>query len=43
MATRKTVPQDDRPAAGRTSVALIGSYVPRRCEAAEVGTTAGCS
>jgi glycosyltransferase involved in cell wall biosynthesis len=31
MATRNRVPQNDKPGASRTSVALIGSYVPRRC------------
>jgi len=31
MATRNTVPQNDMPGTTRTSVALIGSYVPRRC------------
>jgi glycosyltransferase involved in cell wall biosynthesis len=31
MATRNTMPQNDRPGTSRTSVALIGSYVPRRC------------
>jgi glycosyltransferase involved in cell wall biosynthesis len=31
MATPSTAPQTDRPGASRTSVALIGSYVPRRC------------
>jgi hypothetical protein len=31
MATRNAVPQNDMSATSRTSVALIGSYVPRRC------------
>ncbi len=31
MARLDTVPQGDRPGTSRTSVALIGSYVPRRC------------
>lgn len=31
MATRKAAPQDNGPGTSRTSVALIGSYVPRRC------------
>ncbi len=31
MATRKAVSQNDMSATSRTSVALIGSYVPRRC------------
>ena len=31
MATRNTAPQNDRGGRSRTSVALIGSYVPRRC------------
>lgn len=29
--TRNTVPPGDRPGTSQTSVALIGSYVPRRC------------
>jgi hypothetical protein len=31
MATRNTIAQNDRPGPSRTSVALIGSYIPRRC------------
>lgn len=31
MATRNAVPQNDMSTTSRTSVALIGSYVPRRC------------
>lgn len=31
MTTRKAVPQNGGPGTSRTSVALIGSYVPRRC------------
>ncbi|MFH1419273.1 MAG: hypothetical protein ABII12_13430, partial [Planctomycetota bacterium] len=31
MVTRNTVPRNDGPGTSRTSVALIGSYVPRRC------------
>ena len=31
MATRNAVPQKDTSTTSRTSVALIGSYVPRRC------------
>ena len=34
MATRNTDPQNDRGGGSRTSVALIGSYVPRRCDIA---------